>query len=269
MSDYRYCLNIRSFHASDLAQAMEILKQEEIVPHLLVCDYENKDPNRGNFYLSLSTDSLLPYGACKGWDDQAHEQFFHELSLKIPGAIFEFSGRNMDDPNDSTFVKAFHGGLYREVYQDNLDLVSVLHEQPWRQFGLPAPEQTSEQNTLRSITVLVCTWESPFGTGLLPSLHPDYQSALQHALKEEKIWATKDSQNSTDTRFSYTISEHTLDIDLLQIAKKMDERSENNTSICSTAQQSLDEALSVAKEKASNSNPNSEHALSRKGTHSR
>ncbi len=225
MSDFKYFLTITSDSREDIDHALTRLEEEGIIPNTLMVVSVDQSRNRdGLYYASLDTEGLLPYGTSKGWDAQEHEMFFHNLSLHLPAATFEFSGICIDDPQNGMFLKAFQNGFYKEVWQDNSDLTERAPSIPWRLYG--EPEQNPELNALRNIYVLVCTHETRFGVDVYTSVHPTQATALAH-MKNVKKECDYDEHEAGEY-FDYNVNEYTLDINKLTPARSQEKASLSN-----------------------------------------
>lgn len=209
MSEYKYWLDISGNNHEELNKALAFLEAEGIVPGTLVVD--SADQGYGPPFACLSTEELLPDGTCKGWDAESHEKFFNDMSVKIPGITLEFRGVCVDDPNNEMFLKAFHNGQYREVWQDNSDLSERLSEVPWHPYG------SSEQdynNNLRRVYVLACTHECKDGLMIYPSIHESTEAALKHVDAEKAVCSFSEDEIDREF-FNYDIKECIVDISKL------------------------------------------------------
>ncbi len=137
MSEYRYNLKISGTDAAEINNALQVMQSTEVIPYSLKVDTRDLDPRTNLTTVYLSTEDIPPYGTAPCWDKEAHERFFHELSLKSPGLMFEFTGENIDDPNNCIFMKAFHNGLYKDAVQEKQDVSSLLRKSEWRVYGEP------------------------------------------------------------------------------------------------------------------------------------
>lgn len=218
MSDYRYSLEVYADDASSLDIVRAELEKEEIIPHVMKVDFENRKEADGKSYLFLSTDSLMPHGSVKCWSDQDHELFFHTLSKQVPNTKLVFSGENLDDPNDSRFKKAFQNGQYKDAYQDAFDLEVVLEEAPWREYGAPAKEAThSQADHLKPIVILTCVHQTTYGDCLYTSVHPTTEAALAHV---EQVKNDCSFEPELDEYFNYDIDLQVLDLHTMTSRQK-------------------------------------------------
>ena len=210
MSDYRYSLDIYAGDVSSLDTVREILEKEKIIPYIMKADFENRSISDGESYLFLSTDSLMPHGSVKCWNDQDHELFFYALSKQVPNAKLVFSGENLDDPNGSRFKKAFQNGQYKDAYQDAFDLGAILEEKPWREYGLPAKEPISPvADHLKPFVILTCVHQTKYGDYLYSSVHPTAEAALAHV---EKVKDECNFEPELEECFNYDIDLQILDL---------------------------------------------------------
>ena len=139
MDEFHYDLLITGSTLEEVTAASHALEAQGIVPNILKKDTSLEHVGN-SFYLSLSTDYVSADGTVPCWSNEEHEKLLNEVSLKIPGVTLKFTGENLDDPNNSLFVKAFQNGLYKEVYQEKQDIEAVLENTPWELYGAPARE---------------------------------------------------------------------------------------------------------------------------------
>lgn len=139
MDEFHYDLLITGSTSEEVTAASHALEEQGIVPNTLKKDTSLEHVGN-SFYLSLSTDFVSAYGTVPCWSNEEHEKLLNEVSLKIPGVTLKLTGENLDDPNNSLFVKAFQNGLYKEVYQEKQDIEAVLENTPWELYGAPARE---------------------------------------------------------------------------------------------------------------------------------
>ena len=139
MDEFHYDLLITGSTLEEVAAASHALEAQGIIPNILKKDTSLEHVGN-SFYLSLSTDYVSADGTVPCWSNEEHEKLLNEVSLKIPGVTLKLTGENLDDPNNSLFVKAFQNGLYKEVYQEKQDIEAVLENTPWELYGAPARE---------------------------------------------------------------------------------------------------------------------------------
>lgn len=107
--DYSYLLTVNGT-ADEQKIVFDFLKEKEIIGEHLEPDGGEQAPFSHYCYPQ-------DIGSGPEWYEDDMEETLHEIALKVPNAILEMEGEDVDDPSYG-FVKRFHGDLYQEVKRE-------------------------------------------------------------------------------------------------------------------------------------------------------